>query len=541
MLSRFACRPPFLFTSILAAALAAPALAAPRPLAVLRLEKTPLEVSLVADGFDAPIDLAFGPDGFLWCTQLEGIVWRIAPETGAKEEVLRLPDVFYRKSHGLQSLAHHPDFANAPWVYLHYVYQLPPQGVEEVARSRVVRCRWDGKRLGPPETILDDILAKPYHNGSRLVFGPDGMLYLTLGDLGEPMASQNPAVVNGKVLRITPEGKIPADNPIAGSPVWTLGHRNPQGLVFAPSGRAYLSDHGPNNDDELDLLERGRNYGWPMIEGFADRPGEVEAAHGKDFTEPLWAWTPTVATAGLAYYDNPAIPEWRNTLLLCNLKGRALRALALNDAGDRIERVRIFLQEHLGRLRDVAVAPSGDIYLLTSNTDWHPRFQPWMYQGLPQGPDHIVRLHPIDPAAADRLAAQPAVATWREDLKPLPLISEDWTYPATTAELKAGQDLYAIHCAACHRPDGAGAPGLIPPLTNTDWVKAKNRVIQVVLRGLSGAIEVNGLPYNQEMPSFRHLTDDELAAILTYVRASFGNASNAVIPSEILEERKGLR
>lgn len=521
--------------------MAVPCLGAPQTIGVLQVEKTALEVSIVSDGFDAPIDLAFGPDGYLWCTQLEGTVWHVDPATGTREEVLRLPDVFYRKSHGLQSLAHHPDFATQPWVYLHYVYQLPPQGMDEIVRSRIVRCRWDGKKLGPPEIVFDNIPGRFFHNGSRLVFGPDGKLYLTIGDVGEPMASQDPTRLNGKVLRLNADGSIPADNPIAGSPVWTLGHRNAQGLAFGQNGRAYLSDHGPNNDDELNLLEPGRNYGWPVIEGFADRPTEVEAAQGKNFTDPLWAWTPTVATAGLAYYDHPAIPEWRGALLLCNLKGRALRVLELNPAGDKIERVRIFLQEHLGRLRDVAVAPSGDIYLLTSNTDWHPRFQPWMYSNLPKGPDHIVRLHPVDATAAARLAAVPGVAAWTEDLKPLPLVSEDWTYPSTTAELKAGQDLYAIHCATCHRPDGGGAPGLIPPLTNTDWVKAKYRLIQVVLRGLSGRIEVNGLPYEQEMPSFRHLSDDELAAIFTYVRASFDNHANAVIPSEVAEERKGLK
>jgi len=514
---------------------------APRPVGVLHLDKTALEVSIVADGFDAPIDLAYGPDGFLWCTQLEGTVWRIDPATGVRTEVLRIPEVFYRKSHGLQSLAHHPKFPEEPWVYLHYVYQVPSQGADEIVRSRVVRCRWDGKKLGPPETVFDNIPGRSYHNGSRLAFGPDGKLYLTTGDAGEAMSALDPAVLSGKVLRLNPDGTIPADNPIPGSPVWTLGHRNAQGLIFAPNGRVYASEHGPFNDDEVNLLEAGHNYGWPVIEGFTDRPDEIAAAKGKSYTDPLRAWTPTVATAGLAYYDHPAIPEWHNVLLLANLKGRALRVLELNAAGDHIDRERIFLQLHLGRLRDVAVAPNGDVYLLTSNTDWHPRFQPWMYDGLQPGPDHIVRLHPVTADEATRLAAVPGVTEWREDLAPLPLMTENWTYPATSEELLVGQGLYAEYCAACHRPDGIGAPGLIPPLTNTDWVKTKNRLLQVVLHGLSGRIEVNGLPYEQEMPSFKHLSNEDLAALLTYVRASFGNASNAVIASELAEERKGLR
>ncbi len=515
--------------------------AAPSYFGQLQLENSVLEITTVADGLDSPFDLAWGPDQHLWCTQLEGTVRRVNPVTGESQEVLRLPDVFHRKSHGLLSLAFHPRFADEPWVYLHYVYQLPSRDRTEIVRSRLVRCRWDGARLGAPETILDDIPGRPLHNGSRLDFGPDDKLYLSLGDIGLTMSAQDPAALTGKILRLNPDGTVPADNPVAGSPVWTLGHRNVQGLAFSPAGRAYASDHGPNNDDEVNLLAPGHNYGWPLIEGLADRPGEIAAARDKTFTPPLRAWTPTIATAGLAYYDHPAIPEWRNTLLLANLKGRALRVLELNESGDQIARERIFLQQHLGRIRDVWVAADGDVYLLTSNSDWHPRFQPWMYSAIPAGPDRILRLHRAPASDLSRLAAQPAATIWREDLEPLPLVSEDWSFPATSESLKAGQDLYAVHCAPCHRPDGLGAPGLIPPLTNTVWVKDKSRLMQVVLAGLSGRIEVNGEFYEQEMPSFRHLSDEDLAAILTYVRASYGNNANAVIPGEIVEERKGLR
>jgi len=523
--------------------MAGPALAQPRPVGLLRLESSALEIAVVAGGLDAPFELAWGPDAHLWLTQLDGTVWRIDPATGTKAEVLHLPGVFYRKSHGLQSLAFHPRFATEPFVYLHYVYKLPPAAaLEEIVRSRIVRCRWDGTRLGEPATIFTDLPGLAYHNGSRLAVGPDAKLYLTTGDAGDTAASQNPVALSGKVLRLNLDGTIPADNPVPGSPVWTSGHRNAQGLVFGPNGRLYASEHGPNNDDEVNLLERGRNYGWPVIEGFIDKPGEIAAARDRKFTEPLRAWTPTIATSGLDYYAHPAIPEWRNSLLLATLKGRSLRVLQLNEAGDRSERERIYLQKHFGRLRDLCVAPNGDIYLVTSNTDWHPRFQPWMYDGLPQGPDLVLRLRPADAATVARLAARPGIVEMSEELKPLPLAVEDWSFPATSEHLKAGQALYALHCAACHRPDGLAAPGLIPPLAGTEWVTgSKNRLIQVVLAGLSGRIEVNGEFYQQEMPAYRQLSDQDLAAILTYIRASFGNNANAVIPGEIFEERKGLR
>ncbi|MDQ5980995.1 MAG: aldose sugar dehydrogenase [Verrucomicrobiota bacterium] len=517
----------------------APLTAAPTPFARLQLGQTTLEVATVAGDLVAPFDLAWGPDNHLWLTQLEGKVWRFNPATGERTLVLDLADrIFHRRSHGLLTLAFHPWFATAPYVYLHYVYQVPTRGAQEVVRSRVVRCRWDGARLGEPETIFDNIPGASYHNGSRLAFGPDGKLYVSTGDAGDTPASLDPARLSGKILRLNPDGTIPADNPNPGSPVWTLGHRNVQGLAFAANGRIYLSDHGANNDDEINLLEPGRNYGWPTIEGFIDRPHEIAAAKERRFTEPLRAWTPTIATAGLAYYDHAAIPEWRGHLLLANLKGRALRVLPLNATGDAITGEHIFLQERLGRIRQVCVSPTGDVYLLTSNTDWHPRFQPWMYSGLPTAPDRIVRLCAVAAADATRLAALPE---WREDLSPLPLMSENWSLPPTTEALRAGQQLYALHCLPCHGPTGQGAPGLIPPLTNTDWVKNKNRLLQVVLNGLSGPIEVNGVAYQQEMPAFRQLSDDDLAALLTYVRASFENKSEAVTPAEVAEERKGLK
>lgn len=514
--------------------LAAATTAAPPEAGRLRLAQTSLEVAVVADGFDAPFDLAGGPDGWLWCTELNGTVWRIDPATGERREVLRLPDVFHRKSHGLLSLAFHPDFPAAPWVFLHYVYQLPPQGKDEVVRSRLVRSRWDGARLGVPEVVFDGIPGRSYHNGSRLVVGPDRKLYLSTGDAGEVTTAQDPAVLSGKILRLELDGSVPPDNPRPGSPVWTRGHRNVQGLAFGRDGRLYASDHGAINDDEVNLIEPGRNYGWPDVEGFADRPGERAYAGPREITEPLRAWTPTIAVSGLAFYDHPAIPEWRGALLLANLKGRALRVLELAADGRAVARERIFLQEKLGRIRDVWVSPAGEVFLLTSNSDWHPRFQPWMYAGLPGGPDKIVRLRPAAPDAA--------AAEWTEDPEPLPLMTENWDVPPAPEHLRHGQDLYAIHCAACHRPDGLGAPGLIPPLAKTAWVTGeKNRLIQIALQGMSGRIDVNGASYDQEMPGFRHLQDDELAAILTFVRASFGNRASAVIPAEIAEERKGMR
>ena len=513
--------------------------AAPRPLAELALAETRVEIAEVATVDGLPWELTLGPDGWLWFTQQAGTVVRLNPETGESTTVLTVPDVFYRKSQGLLSLVLHPRFAVEPYVYLHYVYAVPADDHREHFESRVVRYRWTGAELVEPQMIFNAIPGATYHNGSRLVIGPDYKLYVSTGDAGRG-GTQDPAQLNGKILRLNLDGTIPSDNPFPGSPVWSMGHRNGQGLVWAANGRLYESEHGPNNDDEINLIRRGANYGWPEVAGFIDHDSEKAhaAAHGP-ITEPLFAWTPTLGNAGLDYYGATAIPEWRHSLLLVNLKGRALRVLELSDDGESIERERIYFQKIFGRLRDLCVAPNGDVYLSTSNNDWHPRFQPWMYPELPTGPDRILRLRALDRDTAPASAAERVI--YREDPEPVSLIPEDWSFPSTEEELMVGQGVYVQNCLACHAPDGGGASDLIPPLGGTDWVTGdKNRLIHLVLAGMRGPVEVNGVTYNQEMPAFAHLPDDEIAAVLTFIRQSFGNDANAVIPGEVFEERKTL-
>jgi glucose/arabinose dehydrogenase len=509
----------------------------------LELEESVVEISEVTTGLDGPWELAWGPDDHLWLTELRGVVSRINPTTGERVEVGAVPEVFYRKSHGLLSLTFHPDWEAQPYIYLHYVFKVPTDDHFEDVRSRVVRCRWDGTALGPEEVVFDNIPGQTYHNGSRMVVGPDGKLYVTTGDAGQAGRTQDPAALLGKVLRLNLDGSVPADNPIADSPVWSVGLRNAQGLVFAADGRLYASEHGPNNDDEVNRIEPSRNFGWPDVQGFADSDDEKAYASEHDVTSPLIAFTPTIGAAGLDFYGSNAIPEWQNRLLLVALKGQALRVLQPDVDGNAIEEEQIYFQKVFGRLRDLCVAPNGDVFLITSNTDWHPRFQPWMYDGLPAGPDRILRLRAVDTAGRGRLTSLGELAVvLREDPEPLPLMSEDWSFPPTSEALMVGQGLYAVHCAACHAPDGKGAGDLLPPLAGTDWVTGdKGRLIRAVVGGLSGPIEVNGKTYNQEMPPYRHLSDDDLASILTFIRQSFGNNANAVIPGEIYEERKGLQ
>lgn len=336
-------------------------------------------------------------------------------------------------------------------------------------------------------------------------------------------------------MRLNLDGSIPDDNPISGNPTWSRGHRNPQGLVYAANDNLYGSEHGPNNDDEINLIVSGANYGWPNIHGFCDLENEKKFCKDSSITAPLKAWTPTVATAGLDYYGYDHIPEWNNALLSVNLKGRSFRVLKLNERGDSITGEHIYFQKRFGRLRDVCVNDKGEVFLATSNHDRHTRYQTWMYDSLPPGGDRIIKLERVSSKSVNNKN----IVVIKEDTKALELASEVWDFDVKDHNMGAGERLYLTHCASCHRPNGAGVEDLIPPLVNTDWVLGdKGRLIRLVLKGLSEPIEVNGTVYEQEMPGYANLKDEEIADVLTYIRNSFGNEANPIIPGEVYEERK---
>ena len=420
-----------------------------------------------------------------------------------------------------------------PYIFLHYTFTRDTVNI----KSRLVRYTYDSDTLKEPTILIDNISGNTYHNGSRLIISPDGKLIFSLGEVGDTRHAQNDSVITGKILRLNIDGSIPHDNPVKGSYIYTRGHRNPQGLAFSDKTILYSSEHGPNNDDEINLIVANNNYGWPDVQGFCDTESEKEYCKAHHITEPLKAWTPTIAAAGLAFYNSDKIPELKNSLLVANLKGRALRVLKLSANGQHINDEHIYLQKKFGRIRDVSVAPNGDIYFATSNRDWHPRFQPWMYDSLPDGPDKIYRISAMSPDEE----LNPKIIVYHEDKEPIQLDSENWN-PDLEDEFVAGEKLYAKNCLSCHGPKGQGSEDLIPPLSGTNWVTGdKGKLIRTVLTGISHPIEVNGKTYNQEMPSYSQLSDQEIADILTYIRGSFDNETSGVIEGEVFEERKSLK
>lgn len=500
----------------------------------IQLDDSVLEISEMVTGLEVPWDLEAIREGELWFTQVSGSLHRLDIKSGEQKEIFQIPDLIAKKSYGLLGMTVHPQ---EPLIFLHYTFAIPKQGQEEEIRSRLVRYDFNGETLINPKILMDSLPGATFHNGSRIVIAKDNTLLFSLGDIGKVNLTQDKNFPGGKILRINLDGSIPEDNPFTDNPVWAMGLRNTQGLVFGKNNQLYGSDHGPSNDDEVNLLVKGGNYGWPDVHGFVDNEKEIAYAGKVDVIEPLAAWTPTIAVAGLAYYGNKDIPEWENSLLLATMKGRSMRVLHLNNEGTIIDEQDIFLQKHFGRIRDISVSPSGDIFFGTSNRDWHPRFQSWLYDSLPDGPDRIIRIRKMNPHEE----MNTSLRIFKKDLEPIELLDENWSYEVPK-ELDAGAKLYTQHCLTCHGPDGKGAADLIPPLSQTDWVTGdKGRLIRVMLMGLSGEITVNGQKYNQEMPAYDHLSDQEIADLLTFIRNDFGNKSGAVIAGEVYEERKGLK
>ena len=325
----------------------------------------PFVVTVVASGLDTPWDLAWGPDGMIWFSERGGRISRLDPATGAHALAGSI-SVSQTGEGGLMGIAFHPDFAREPWVYAMHTY-----GGMFRTKNRLVRMRWDGHTLGPVQPLLEGIPGAGIHDGSRIVVGPDRMLYVTSGDAGSADVAQDRAALGGKVLRLTLDGKPAPDNPF-GNATWSYGHRNSQGLVFHPAtGVLYETEHGPSDNDEVNIIRRGGNYGWPNVHGMCDDDSgpERDFCRRNSVVEPLAVWTPTVAITGADFYLSDRIRGWRGSLLATSLKADTLFRFTLSPDGSRIVAHEELLKGRFGRLRDVLVAPNGDVYVATSNRD----------------------------------------------------------------------------------------------------------------------------------------------------------------------------
>ena len=319
-------------------------------------------VRTVAQQLNFPWEILWGPDNYIWMTERGGRISRIEPKTGAVQSLLTINDVKTDGEGGLLGMTLHPNFPQQPYLYVVYNYDQSGN-----YREKVVRYSYTNNTLNSPQVLLSNIQAAGIHNGARLLISPDNKLWITTGDASNSANAQNTGIPNGKVLRINLDGSIPADNPFANNPVWSYGHRNPQGLVWAHD-RLYTAEHGANIEDEVNIIEKQRNYGWPAVEGPCDQGAEQNFCSTNNVPAPIWSsGSSTVATSGMEYYNNSRIPEWGNSLLVATLKSQRLYQLKLSADGKQVISSRTWFVNAFGRLRDVCVSPAGRVYLCTSN------------------------------------------------------------------------------------------------------------------------------------------------------------------------------
>ncbi len=322
----------------------------------------------IATNLDTPWEILWGPDNFIWATERQGKVSRINPNTGEILEVVLISDARESGEGGLLGMVLDPDFNTNNYFYVAYNYL----AVGNDYREKIVRFSYNPSsgKADNPLVLFDNIDGANNHNGSRLVISPDKKLIFSTGDAQVTSSSQNINSLNGKTLRINLDGTIPDDNPITNNPVWTWGHRNPQGLVYSPNGSIlYSSEHGPANDDEINIIKKGRNYGWPKVQGFCDLVTETAFCSDSNVVEPIFAWTPTLAVAGIDFYNSDLIAEWKNSLLVTSLKASRITQLKLNETGTEVINKTDFFTGEFGRLRDLCISPDGKVYIATSNRD----------------------------------------------------------------------------------------------------------------------------------------------------------------------------
>jgi glucose/arabinose dehydrogenase len=337
-----------------------------------------IAVEVVAEDLDTPWALAFAPDGRLFVTERGGNIKVV--ENGQARQYVEVDGVTEENESGLLGIALDPEFQTTRHLFIYHSYR----GEDDELENRVVRLRDVGETAVEPAVILNGIPGARIHDGGRIKFGPDGMLYIAAGDAAFAEQAQDLDSVAGKILRIRKDGSIPQDNPFAGSPVYSYGHRNPQGLAFHPvTGQLFATEHGQSATDEVNLILPARNYGWPTVRGDEhEAPYQAPLLHSGGMT-----WAPS----GLAIYpvEGGALPaEWSGLLVYAGLVGQRLRWVQLASPGyDTVQsHGDLFVREY-GRLREVVVGPDGFIYFTTNNRDGRGSPEP--------GDDKILRIVPV--------------------------------------------------------------------------------------------------------------------------------------------------
>lgn len=325
------------------------------------VKEIPYKLETLVEGLDVPWEMEIAKDGRIFFTERPGVVRAMVDGKLLPDPVIRLEDPFRTGGEGgLLGLALDPGFLENGYLYVYHTYEKNGEIL-----NRVLRLKEANNRATIDRVLLDGLAGAQNHNGGRMKVGPDGYLYITAGDRYQPELAQEQQSFGGKILRIDRDGSIPKDNPFPSSPVYSYGHRNPQGLAWDPmNGKLYASEHGQSAHDEVNRIEPGANYGWPLIEGdetLMDRP--------KLKTPWIHSGTETWAPSGMTFIS---IGPWKGQLLVANLRGNQVLRIGLSSDRQEVEEMESLFHEW-GRIRNVYEGPDGSLYIMTNNRDGRGR------------------------------------------------------------------------------------------------------------------------------------------------------------------------
>lgn len=335
---------------------------------VIKTEEVELEVKGFATGFEIPWGMAFLPDTSMLVTDLSGDLFRVYRD-GRKDLIEGTPDVYFRGQGGLMDVEISPNYSENNYVYLSYSQPVRKKAFTAIARAKLIK-----DQLKDLEIIYSaeqrHYSKKTVHFGSRFAIRDD-YLFFSIGDRGERDEAQDVHKPNGKIHRLHLDGSIPNDNPFKSkngetNSIWCYGNRNPQGLTFSNDGTLWELEHGPRGGDELNIIERGLNYGWPKITYGINYIGTKisDHTHLEGMEQPVWHWTPSIAVCGMKIYENDLIPNWNGDILVTSLKYEFLERVKIEN-GEKIGSEKIY--DAGSRVRDVEVGPEGFIYVALEN------------------------------------------------------------------------------------------------------------------------------------------------------------------------------
>ena len=414
-------------------------------------------IDTLAKDLVVPWAIIFLPDRTMLFTERSGNVRIYRSGKLISKPAFKVKEVNAVRKMGLLGIAVHPDFNKNRFIYISYNYK-----TDNGAMLRVIRYRFENDTLLQPKLIIENIDASPNHTGCRLKFGPDKKLYITTGDADRPVNAQDLKSLSGKILRVNDDGSIPPDNPFskndtARKEIWTYRHRNTQGIDFQPgTGYLFNSEHGPSGGDEVNRINKGLNYGWPVIHHREIRQGMVS---------PILEYTPSIGPSELVFYNANAFPGLKGNLLLASLRGESITRLILDK--NKIIGQEVLLKQNYGRLRALTVGPDGYIYFSTSQID--------PPEGSPKpGYDMLLRLRPS-----------------ANSVQPFTFSSAIAETPIKATLKRTSANLYQQLCASCHGKNLDGAE-TAKSLRDDKWEYGAGR--EDIIKNIREGIVEKGMP-----------------------------------------------